>query len=102
MNCKTWLAKIMALIVNTVHRNQKTNTLFSTMFCHFAIFDYPDQSVIYIPFLWKCLYQVRAIVVFSVFRLLTDFVCLLTYEFLPLPLEDCSVFGNFVITLIIK
>jgi hypothetical protein len=33
------------------------------------------------PFLWKCLYQVRAIVVFPVFRLLTDFVCLLTYEF---------------------
>jgi len=32
--------------------------------------------------------------------LLTDFVCLLTYEFLPFPLEDCSVFGNFVITLI--
>ena len=30
------------------------------------------------PFLWKCLYQVRAI---AVFRLLTDFVCLLTYEF---------------------
>ena len=31
--------------------------------------------------LWKCLYQVRAIAVFPVFRLLTDFVCLLTYEF---------------------
>jgi len=27
------------------------------------------------------MYQVRAIVVFPVFRLLTDFVCLLTYEF---------------------
>ena len=33
------------------------------------------------PFLWKCLCQVRAIAVFPVFRLLTDFVCLLTYEF---------------------
>ena len=33
------------------------------------------------PFLWKCLYQVRVITVFSVFRLLTDFVCLYTYEF---------------------
>jgi hypothetical protein len=32
-------------------------------------------------FLWKCLYQVRAIAVFPVFRLLTNFVCLLTYEF---------------------
>jgi hypothetical protein len=32
-------------------------------------------------FLWKCLYQVRAIAVFPVFQLLTDFVCLLTYEF---------------------
>jgi hypothetical protein len=31
--------------------------------------------------LWKCLYQVRAIAVFPVFRLLTDFVCLLTCEF---------------------
>ena len=91
-NCKTWL----------VHRNQKTNTLFYTMFCHFAIFDYPDQSVIYIPFPWKCLYQVTAITVFPVFRLLTDVVSLLTYEFLPLHLADCSMFGNFVITLIIK
>jgi hypothetical protein len=33
------------------------------------------------PFLWTCLYQVRAIAVFPVFRLLTDFVCLLTCEF---------------------
>ena len=33
------------------------------------------------PFLWKCLYQVRAIAGFPVFLLLTDFVCLLTYEF---------------------
>jgi hypothetical protein len=33
------------------------------------------------PFLWKCLYQVRVITVFPVFRLLTDFVCLYTYEF---------------------
>jgi hypothetical protein len=33
------------------------------------------------PFLWKCLYQVRAIAVFPVFLLLNDFVCLLTYEF---------------------
>jgi hypothetical protein len=33
------------------------------------------------PFLWKCLYQVRAIAVFPIFRLLTDFVCLLIYEF---------------------
>ena len=31
--------------------------------------------------LWKCLYQVRTIAVFPVFRLLTDFVCLLIYEF---------------------
>jgi len=32
-------------------------------------------------FLWKCLYQVRAIAVFTVFRLLTDCVCLLINEF---------------------
>ena len=32
--------------------------------------------------LWKCLYQVGVITVFPVFRLLTDFVCLYTYEFL--------------------
>ena len=30
---------------------------------------------------------------------MTDFVCLYTYEFW-FPLEDCSEFGNFVITLI--
>ena len=29
----------------------------------------------------KCLYQVRVITVFTVFRLLIDFVCLYTYEF---------------------
>jgi hypothetical protein len=34
-------------------------------------------------FLWKYLYQVRVITVFIVFRLLTDFVCLYTYEFWP-------------------
>jgi hypothetical protein len=39
---------------------------------------------------------------FPVFRLLTDFVCLLIYEFLSFALEDSSVFGNFVITLILK
>ena len=33
------------------------------------------------PFLWKCLYQVRVFTVFTVFQLLTDFVCLYTYEF---------------------
>ena len=33
------------------------------------------------PFLSKYLYQVRVITVFTVFRLLTDFVCLYAYEF---------------------
>ena len=33
------------------------------------------------PFLWICLYQVKVITVFPVFRLLTHFVCLCTYEF---------------------
>jgi hypothetical protein len=33
------------------------------------------------PFLWKCLYQVRAIAVFLFFRLWNDFFCLLTNEF---------------------
>jgi hypothetical protein len=33
------------------------------------------------PFLWKYLYQVSVITVFTVFRLLTDCVCLYTYEF---------------------
>jgi hypothetical protein len=32
-------------------------------------------------FLWKCLCQFRVIAVFPIFRLLTDFVCVLTYEF---------------------
>jgi hypothetical protein len=36
---------------------------------------------IYYKLLSKCLYQVRVIAVFTVFRLLTDFVCLYTYEF---------------------
>jgi hypothetical protein len=33
------------------------------------------------PFLLKCLYQVRVITVFTVFRLLTDLVCFYNYEF---------------------
>ena len=62
-------------------------TLDLTIACHIV-----SCSVIYIQgcllgchgavkFLWKCLYQVRAIAVFPVFRLLTNLVCLLTYEF---------------------
>ena len=39
------------------------------------------STLIQPPFLWKCLYQVRFITVFTVFRLLTDFVCLYTYKF---------------------
>jgi hypothetical protein len=39
------------------------------------------ESADIIPFLLKCLYQVRVITVFTVFRLLTDFVCLYNYEF---------------------
>jgi hypothetical protein len=35
-----------------------------------------------LPFLLKCLYQVRVITILTVFRLLTDFVCLYTYDFL--------------------
>jgi hypothetical protein len=41
---------------------------------HFTIWFNP-------PFLWKCLYQVRIITVFTDFRLLTDLVCIYTYEF---------------------
>ena len=54
------------------------------------------------PYLWKCLYQVRVITGFPVFRLLTDFVCLYTYEFWLSLWKIGSEFGNFVITLIVK
>ena len=42
---------------------------------------------------WISLYKVRAIAVFPVFRLLTYFVCLLTYEFClsPWKIARCSV-----------
>ena len=50
---------------------------------------HPSKCVSYVvckiwfnpPFLWKCLYQVRAIAVFPVFPLLNDFFCLLTNDF---------------------
>jgi hypothetical protein len=45
-------------------------------------------------FLQKCLYQVRVITVFTVFRLLTDFVCLYTYEFC---LSLCNIVRSSVI-----
>ena len=49
------------------------------------------------PFLLKCLYQIRVITVFTVFRLLTDFVCLYTYEFW---LSLCKIVWSSVILLL--
>ena len=50
------------------------------------------------PFLWKCLYQVG----FSSFPVV-DWFCLFIYLWvLIFPLEDCSEFGNIVITLILN
>ena len=49
------------------------------------------------PFLLKCLYQIRVITVFTVFRLLTDFVCLYTYEFW---LSLCKIARSSVILLL--
>jgi hypothetical protein len=45
----------------------------------------------------KCLYQVRVITVFTVFRLLTDFVCLYNYEFW---LSLCKIVRTSVILLL--
>jgi hypothetical protein len=49
------------------------------------------------PFLWKCLCQVRVITVFPVFWLLTDLVCLYTYEFW---LSLCNIVRSTVILLL--
>jgi hypothetical protein len=46
---------------------------------------------------WKCLYQVRVITVLTVFRLLTDFVCLYNYEF---GLSLCKIVRSSVILLL--
>ena len=50
------------------------------------------------PFLWRCLCQVRVITVFTVFRLLTDFVCLYNYEFW---LSLCKIVRSSVILLLL-
>jgi hypothetical protein len=47
--------------------------------------------------LWAVMYQVRVITVFTVFRLLTDFVCLYTYEFW---LSLCKIVRSSVILLL--
>jgi hypothetical protein len=47
--------------------------------------------------LTHCLYQVRVITVFTVFRLLTDFVCLYNYEFW---LSLCKIVRSSVILLL--
>ena len=54
-----------------------------------------DQYLYAINFL--CLYQVRVITVFTVFRLLTDFVCLHNYEFW---LSLCKIVRSSVIWLL--
>jgi hypothetical protein len=74
----------------------KFEKAFACIYIHILPYNYspivmahPSKCVSYVvckiwfnpPFLWKCLYQVRAIAVFPVFRLLNDFFCLLTYEF---------------------
>jgi hypothetical protein len=46
---------------------------------------------------FKCLYQVRVITVFTVVRLLTDFVCLYNYEF---GLSLCKIVRSSVILLL--
>ena len=48
-------------------------------------------------FFCSCRYQVRVITVFTVFRLLTDFVCLYTYEFW---LSLCKIVRSSVILLL--
>jgi hypothetical protein len=58
-------------------------------------------SFYWIPkFLWKCLYQVKAHCDFLSFPVVDWFCLFVDLWVLPFPLEDCSVFGNFVITLI--
>jgi hypothetical protein len=58
-------------------------------------------SLYWIPkFLWKCLYQVKAHCDFLSFPVVDWFCLFVDLWVLPFPLEDCSVFGNFVITLI--
>jgi hypothetical protein len=46
---------------------------------------------------WQLVYQVRVITVFTVFRLLIDFVCLYTYEFW---LSLCKIVRSSVILLL--
>jgi hypothetical protein len=45
---------------------------------HLKLIKYLSQSIFC---MFSILYQVRVITVFTVFRLLTDFVCLYNYEF---------------------
>ena len=56
-----------------------------------------EITLLRFTFLWKCLYQVRVITVFTVFRLLTDFVCLYNYEFW---LSLCKIVRSSVILLL--
>ena len=51
-----------------------------------ARFPKRPNPVVAPPFLQKCLYRVRVITVFTVFRLLTDFVCLYTNMSFDFPL----------------
>jgi hypothetical protein len=77
----TMTAFLTILGQNRYNSRQRSTLLKSIVYYRLRLWHWRRKIWFKPPFLWKCLYQVRAIAVFPVFRLLTDFVCLLTCEF---------------------
>jgi hypothetical protein len=84
------LQKLNSVMLNKVTVEDYIQCAFPNVEIGFKIWFNP-------PFLLKCLYQVRVITVFTVFRLFTDFVCLYNYEF---SLSLCKIVRSSVILLL--
>jgi hypothetical protein len=78
-------------------RHTLTKKLLTFLTLYLYTFSLYENASLIIFSAEKCLYQVRVITVFTVFRLLTDFVCLYNYEF---GLSLCKIVRNSVILLL--
>jgi hypothetical protein len=95
-NSVKWMSK--TFLRHTLIKKISLTFLFLTTYLYtFSLYENPS-FIIFSAETEYISYQVRVITVFTVFRLLTDFVCLYTYEFW---LSLCKIVRNSVILLLL-